>query len=229
MAQNTLLDSLIQEIHAIQNDTVQVSNHLKIILENEHKTLFEEIWSPSTLIALAAIVLSLIGYFHSKRVARANVKPLLALTQLKVKDRSVIKIKNFGLGTAIIKNTSFIKINEPKKNSVTKRSLHDVLIFDDDTIEGVHKYNFHEGLPYYLEKDGTKMIWEATRERFPSNFDEIIEEFNKQKANIYYRIEYTDIFNKNTNLEPCEGCLLNSNNSDKKSIKEKLKTFANKL
>lgn len=95
----------------LQNDTVKV-----LVLDN-HKTVFEYFKEPNTLIAFSAIVLSLVGIiatiitlYITIRHNKLSVVPILAISKRLVNETKTINIEivNCGLGTAIITEISLI-------------------------------------------------------------------------------------------------------------------------
>lgn len=112
----TLLNSVLQ------NDTVKV-----LVLENQ-KSLIEYIKEPNTLIAIVAILISVLGFIYSVRYSRKTLKqseeynnknlehniksiePILGIPYHISYNEGFIKINmvNGGLGTAIVKKFSIV-------------------------------------------------------------------------------------------------------------------------
>lgn len=107
----------------LQNDTVKV-----FVLDN-HKTAFEYIKEPNTIIAILAIVVSIIGLWisvrynrktleHTIKHSKLSVEPLIIVsTELSlVKQYVLIEIQNCGIGTAIITKIGFSYKDKPSVN-----------------------------------------------------------------------------------------------------------------
>jgi len=107
----------------LQNDTIKV-----LVLDN-HKTFLDYIKEPNTLIAITAIIVSIVGLYISVRYNRKtlehtiahnklSVEPILGIPyEISITDKFIkIELENCGLGTALIKKFSLVYENETFDN-----------------------------------------------------------------------------------------------------------------
>lgn len=156
----------------------------------------------STLIALVALFIGLRNENRnqirfqqqleaSKRIAEANIRPLLALTVSGYLDRKALELVNHGTGTAVIRKISF------SRGDLVACSVPDVLelsrevIWNDFTdLEDVVEYLPAKGVDTLVELTLDRLIDQGLAETEAAN---LMEELEAQIDEILVTITYDDV------------------------------------
>jgi len=125
---------------------IVLSDTLKVLSINPPRTFVECLTDPSTVIAICAILISIIGLWVSVKYSRATLNHTITHNKLSIEpffeiygnfETTSIKmiIKNVGFGTAIIKSMLFK--NENKTYNVILDLINDKEIpFNEDVVVG---------------------------------------------------------------------------------------------
>ncbi|MEA2328746.1 MAG: hypothetical protein QOE68_3705 [Thermoanaerobaculia bacterium] len=156
----------------------------------------------STLIALVALFIGLRNESRnqrrfqqqlesSKRIAEANIRPLLALTISGYLDRKALELVNLGTGTAVIRSISF------SRGDLVAGSVPDVLdlsrevIWNDFTeLEDVIEYLPAKGVDTLVELTLDHLIAQGLTE---AEATELMEELESQIDEVRVSVTYDDV------------------------------------
>lgn len=187
----TLLNSILQ------NDTVKV-----LVLDN-HKTAFEYIKEPNTIIALFAIAVSIIGLWisvrynrktleHTIKHSKLSVEPILTLHTKYFEYENYISVNLFnkGLGTASITSISIDYLGDEYTNFEDLLKENDFCETRTDDEEcSVETFNCNSTTHISSNEDITLCSFKATTNVL---LDPIIEMLQVSKIKIDYISMYGD-------------------------------------
>lgn len=186
----TLLNAILQ------NDTVKV-----LVLDNQ-KTAFEYIKEPNTIIAILAIIVSLLGLWISANYSRQTLEHTIKHSKLSVepllrffvrneskKNKITIELQNCGFGTASITNLTVNYKNKTYRNF--KELISENLISEDESNSEIEIYT------YYFDKDSFISSNDKVKIcSFEAIFIEDLELFKKilldTKATVKYETMYLE-------------------------------------
>ncbi|MGH9874316.1 MAG: hypothetical protein ACRD9S_17830 [Pyrinomonadaceae bacterium] len=157
----------------------------------------------STAVALVALYLAFRGERRnqtrfkeqldlSRRIAEANIRPLLAVTVSGYVDRKALEVENHGAGTAVVRELAF------RRGKHTATDVLDLLEFEQE----IEWDDFTTGLEnsiLYIRPNSSEMMIELTQDHLlEQGFSEdeaaaLLEELEKQIDEVRVIVAYDDV------------------------------------
>ncbi|MEJ8591483.1 hypothetical protein JSO54_09575 [Riemerella anatipestifer] len=155
---------------------------------------------PEILVAILALIVSIIGVFISiwtikstQKHNKLSVKPIIYILPQDYEDKICVNIQNKGTGPLIVKKIIFYD-NELKKNS---KSLVDLM----PELEYYYWSNFSNAENFVLSPGETKILLELTGDLSDRVFTYNRDLVRKKLSKINIQIEYTGIYeDENLNI-----------------------------
>jgi hypothetical protein len=169
----------------------------------DSETLKSAAQATTTAVALVALYLTFRGERRnqmrfkeqldlSRRVAKANVRPLLAVTVSAYVDHKALELENHGAGTAVIRKLAFRRGKRTATNVLDLMDFEQEIVWDDFVTE-------IDDSVLYIRPESSEMMIELTQDRLlEQGFSErdaaaLLEDLEKQIDEVRVTVTYDDV------------------------------------